>query len=140
MKLILIFAALSLFGGEARAETPTYEVAYSSFASVGVRCSTGTVIQINLTRPAGFSANVAGYRFLNQASDASWIGGASVSTATANGDNLDNLGEKLASGSSSVFQVFKDYRRNGSIVPVYCKAADALGANGAVLSVVWFGY
>ena len=140
--LILFIFAVVLSCGEAQAgEQPTFEVGYSSFAVVGVRCSTGTAIQINATRPTGFTATPAGYRVQNQDSaDTVWIGGVSVSSDTSTGGALTNLGEQLTNGSSGPYGVAKDYRSAAALVPVYCLAADAAGSAGAVLSVVWFGY
>lgn len=140
--LILFIFAVVLSCGEAWAgEQPVFDVGYSSIAVVGVRCSTGTAIRVNATRPTGFTANLAGYRIQNQdGADAVWIGGVSVSSDTSAGGALTNLGEQLTAGSSGPYGIAKDYRSAAGLIPLYCLAADAAGAAGAVLSVVWFGY
>ena len=121
---------------------PSYEIGYTSAIPTGVRCTTGTVVQINLTRPTGFNAIVAGYRVQNQDdADAVWIGGVSVSTYSATAAALTALGEKLTAGSDGTYPLGRDYN-NGTAarIPLYCRAADAAGAAGAILSVYWFGY
>ena len=143
--IFAVVAALGLCAVEAKAgTTPTFEVAYTTYATTGIRCSTSTAIQINASRPTGWGANVAGYRLVNQdAGDSVWIGGPSVSTDTAvqPTTNLTNLGEELKSGASSAWPVGKDYGRPAvPLAPIYCKAADAAGASGAIISIVWFGY
>lgn len=144
-KLFWGIAALMLMGlaPEAKAATNSmYDIGYTSFAVVGVRCSTGTTSQINASRPSGFSATPAGYRILNQDSaDAVWLGGVSLTTHATVTANLLTLGEKLASGSSVVYAVGKDPSRSTvPLAPIYCKAADAAGGAAVDLSVVWFGY
>ena len=139
-----IAAALFLFAGNAEAgEQPSFEVGYSSYMTTGVKCSSGTLgAALNLTRPTGFSANVAGYRIINQDSaDSVWVGGPSVSTSTVAGDSLTNLGELVAAGASIVVQVGKAYGTAASPrILLYCRAADAAGDAGVTVSVAWFGY
>lgn len=143
--LLGIAAALFLFAGDAKAgEQPTFEVGYSSYMVTGIKCSTGTISSTaaNATRPTGFAANVAGYRIINQDSaDSVWVGGPSVSTATAVGDSLTELGEMVAAGASLSLSVGKTYMSGGSpLIPFYCRAADAAGAAGVIISIAWFGY
>lgn len=147
MKLAKILCAVAVclaFGaGKAKAGENTLVIGYSQLAITGFRCSSGTVsAQVNASRPSGFTGNVAKYRITNEdATNAVWIGGASVSTATANGDSLANLGEKIAAGNSVDLEVGKNYASSGvPLVPFYCKAADAAGAAGIVISVRWLGY
>ena len=146
MKKLFILAALIFTLTQAKgamaADQGTFEVAYSSMMTTGIRCSTSTVIRINPSRPTGFTANIAGYRVTNNdSSDMVWIGGPSVSTATANGDSLTNLGEPLAAGSSAPWPIGKTYLSGGQpLIPLFCKAADAAGAAGAVMTITWFGY
>ena len=150
MKKFLFTLALALaLPGLARAEQANFEVGYSSIATTGIACTTVTVVQINATRPTGFRANIAGYRITNQDSaDAVWIGGPYVSTSTLQiGSSTDfaNLGEKLAAGASAPYALGKEYQSvvssaGAPLVRLYCKAADAAGAAGAVISIVWFGY
>lgn len=121
---------------------PAFEIGYSSAMPIGVRCTTGTVVQINLTRPTGFNAIVAGYRVQNQDdTDPVWIGGVSVSTYSATAAALGALGEKLTAGADGTYPLGRDYN-NGTAtrIPLYCRAADAAGVSGAILSVYWFGY
>ena len=142
-KLLLLAVGLFLFApGDAAAQTAIYDQGYSTIAVKGFRCSTGTISQINLTRPAGFQMRVAGYRVQNQDSaDAVWIGGASVSTSTLAGAEIDLLGEKLIAGANAPYSLHKDpIRPNTPNVPIYCLAADAAGAGGVIVSVAWFGF
>ena len=141
MKLILTVLALML-SGTAHA-MDTFEVGYSSMAVTGVRCSTGTAIQVNAYRPNGFKANVAGYRIANQdASEAVWLGDINVSTKTLSiTDSMTNLGERVGPYASAPYALGKSYLTPSvPLIPVYCKAEDAAGAAGAVISVMWFGY
>ena len=143
MKKLILVALLALGVSEAKAADASFEVAYSSFMTVGVRCSSGTAnTQINATYPTGFRANVAGYRLGNQDSaDDVFIGGPSLSTGTVTTDTKTDLGEKIAAGASAPWPVGKTYLTGGvPLIPVYCKAEDDAGAAGVTLSVVWFGY
>lgn len=134
----ILFSALLLMGlsSVAKADDAVFHVGYSSVAVRGVICSSGTVSQINATRPQGFKGAVAGYRVQNQDSTNNvWIGGPIVSTAAA---SIANLGLKLAPGDSAVWHVsYDDVRR--ALVPLYCKNADA-DTDGLAISVEWFGY
>ena len=137
-KLLFSLALLLGASGAARAEGEAYfHVGYSSTALTGVRCSSGTVVQLNATRPTGYKAKVVGYRVQNQSTGSIWIGGISVSTNV-----VANLGEMLGAGTpgdSGVWMAGYDYRRNAD-VPLYCRAADNLGAAGGSISVSWWGY
>lgn len=145
IKKLWMALGLMLLGGNAMAGELITDVGYSSFSVVGIKCSSGAVaVQLNASRPAGFSANVGGYRVQNQDSaDAVWIGGVSVSTmpAVVTAASIANLGEKIASGSNSPVTLGKDYSRATSpLAPIYCRAEDAAGADGVIVSVFWFGY
>lgn len=145
MKMLgLIFGLMIAMARPSSAVEATFEIAYSSFASVGVKCSTGTQVRINATRPTGFTSNIAGYRIINQnATYAAFLGGPSVSTSTAGtaaANDYANLGERVGPRASDPFPVGKGYISTGGLVPVYCMCEDAAGANGCILSVVWFGY
>lgn len=142
---LAMVAALTLCASEASA-APAFEIGYSTFATAGIRCSSGTAIQINLNRPTGFLASVAGYRVFNaDSADSVWLGGVSVSTLPATAINAShtftNLGEEVKPAASAPWPLGKDYGRGGvPLVPLYCKASDDAGAAGAVISVTWFGY
>lgn len=136
--LLSLFAVVGL-SGIASADSGIFHVGYATQAVTGVTCSTGTVFQLNLTRPTGFKGKVVGYRIQNQDSgDAVWIGGVTVSTSAESA-----RGEMLGPGSpgdSGVWMVGYDYIRATPIdVPLYCRAADAAGAAGVMVSVSWFG-
>lgn len=146
-KKIVAWLALGLCGlfstPDAEA-APAFEVGYTTFSVTGVICSTGTRSQINATKPGNMGGVVAGYRIQNQDSSAAvWLGGITVTTHTTNGNPtaLASLGEKLTSGSNSVWMLGKDYNRGGvpPLVPIYCLAPDG-STSGVVLSVNWFGY
>ena len=140
-KLAILAAILSLGAVKAMAQSPTFEVAYSTFATMGVNCTSGTVVNIVASRPTAFAANVAGYRILNQDSTNNiWLGGISVTTHTTTDNGITNLGERLKPGESAVWPLYKDYKRLAAMVPIYCKAADAAATSGVKISVVWFGY
>ena len=142
-KIFWAVLGLALLGGNAKAGENITDVGYSSFSVTGVKCSSGPVaVQLNATRPTGFSANVGGYRIQNQDSaDAVWIGGPSVSTSTLAGDGITNLGERIPSYGNSPVSLGKDYSRGAvPLAPIYCRAEDAAGAAGVVISVFWFGY
>ena len=139
-KFLATLALVISLGGMAHADTGVFEVSYPTHAVTGVTCSTGTVIQWNATRPTGFGGKVAGYRLQNQDSaDSVWIGGITVSTSAATA-----LGTQLAGGApgdSAVWMVGYDYSRSTPVnSPMYCRAADAAGAAGVLVSVEWFGY
>lgn len=120
----------------------TYDVGYSTFVPVGIICTTGTVRQLNATRPTGFTHNIAGYRIQNHDSaDSVYIGTVRVSSGTNGTDtHVATLGERLAAGASGVWHVFRDRKDSNNNTPIYCLAADAAGAAGAVVTVTWFGY
>lgn len=142
-KMFWMALGLMLLGVKAQAGELITDVGYSSFSVTGVKCSSGAVaVQLNASRPAGFSANVGGYRIQNQDSaDAVWIGGPSVSTSTVVGDSITNLGERIPSYGNSPVTLGKDYSRGASpLAPIYCRAEDAAGAAGVIVSVFWFGY
>ena len=137
------FALLCLGVAPAKAQQmPGYTVGYSSYASVGYRCSTGTIsaLPLNNTRPVGFSANVMGYRIFTANPNNVFIGGPAVSTSTTLGDSIANLGIRLVTNTAQLFQVGKAYGTGGvPLVPLFCKAEDSAGNNGVVISVEWFG-
>ena len=135
---ITLFAAIS----DASAATdPTFEVGYSSFATKGVVCSTGSVTQINAVRPVGFGAQVAGYRISNDdSSNAVWLGRVNVSSATTTAAMRLAKGEKLGPGANATWMTGKSYlQTTASLVPIYCLAADA-ATSGVELTLNWFGY
>lgn len=140
-KLLAVAAFLGALLAAPRADAANsiMDVGYSTFSAKGITCSTGTVIQINASRPTGFTSNIAGYRIQNQDSaDPVWIGDVNVSSST-----VANLGEMLNGGSpgdSVVYPVGKDYASDSQLVKVYCIAANGAGAAGATISVIWFGY
>lgn len=139
-----LLALLGLFAApEAKAAGPAFEIGYTTFAVTGVICSTGTRSQINLTKPHNMGGVVAGYRVQNQdASNAVWLGGITVSTNTAGNvsGTLGALGEKLTAGSNAPWALGKDYNRSSvPLTPIYCLAPDA-ATSGVPLSVLWFGY
>jgi len=138
----IIFAALALVAlcGDAKAEG-FFDIGYSSVAFSAVRCTTGTVVQLNATRPTGFSAGISGYRLLNQDSSPQsaevWIGGTSVSTSVF---SLDGFGYRLKAGESADIKVAKDYRRAGNPVPIGCKAASSAAVGSLpIVSILWYG-
>ena len=142
-KIFWAVLGLALLGGEVKAGENITDVGYSSMAVVGIKCSSGAVaVQLNASRPTGFSANVGGYRIQNQDSAESvWIGGPSVSTATTNSTTWANLGERIPSYGNSPVGLGKDYSRSTvPLIPIYCRAEDAAGAAGVIVSVFWFGY
>ena len=137
--LFCMTAMLSATGS--MAQGGVFDVAYSTFGARGVCVTTGTVVQINATRPTNFVARVAGYRIQNQDSaDTVWIGGVDVTTHTTNNNAtaVANLGEQVVPGETTVWPVFKDSDSN--MVKLYAKAADAASTVCAMISVMWFGY
>ncbi len=147
MKKILALAgllALSCAGVEAQAGfTPTYEVGYSTFATVALHCTTGTAIQVNGTRPSGFTDNVAGYRIQNHnATSKTYFGGVFVAIPGATVTNGAASGEYLAAGGGSgTWHLGKNPQLSGQpITPLYCICESAAGANSCVITVTWFGY
>lgn len=142
LKVVALFSALLALSlaGEARA-SGSFDIGYTTFTQSGIFCTTGTVVQINLTRPDGFAAVPVGYRIQNQDSaDSVWLGKVDVTTHTSTAANLLDLGEKLVAGADTTFQVGIDHRNTGARVPIYCRAADAAGAAAVLLSVLWFGF
>lgn len=131
LKALLFMACLALMPKSAFAGTNVFESAVSSgtLSPTVVRCSTGTAIRIdNLANPSGVKAWL---RVMNQdASNKVWLGfDNNVSTNPAAG----NLGERLAAdGGSAVYAQSRD-------VQLWCKAADAAGASGCILSLAAWG-
>jgi len=138
-KGLILMAGLMVAPGLCFAANPSYEVGYTTTVPRGVIVTTGTVVQLNGTRPTGFTARVAGYRIQNQdAASSIWIGGVSVSTSAA---GLATLGEKLGPGADIVFHLGVDVARSGlPLSPIYAMAADGAGADAVLVSVTWFGY
>ena len=140
--LLFMAGMLSATGSMAQsANGGVFDVAYSTFGTRGVCVTTGTVVQINATRPTNFKARVAGYRIQNQDSaDTIWIGGVSVTTHSTNNNAtaIANLGEQVVPGETTVWPVFKD--ADADVVKLYAKAADAASTVCAFISVMWFGY
>lgn len=134
MKKLLLLVGILFLARSARAEA-VFDVGVTSHAVTGVVCTTGTVVQINLTRPTGFASKVTGWRVQNQDSgDSAWIGGLSVSTSAAS-----NLGFRLVAGDDVTYPL--GYNPiNSAEPPLYCRAEDAAGAAAVLLSVEWFGY
>lgn len=141
MKKLLLLAGFLILGGIGKAHAEAvFDVGYSTGLPIGVICTTGTVVQINATRPTGFTGKVVGYRVQNQDSaDSVWNGGPNVSTTTTTSADLTNLGERLVAGADAPFPLGYDYQ-NSRDARLYCRAADSAGASGVVLSVYWFGY
>ena len=133
MKKFLLGLGLCFLSGSASAFELTYEKTASTWTVTGVTCSTGTAIEI--------TQSISGYNLLNHrvqnqdSADAVWIGyNSSVSTSAASG-----LGERLDAGASGTWSA--GYELNAKrAVQIYCKAADAAGAAGVLLSVAAFGY
>ena len=134
MKKLLLLAGMLFCAGSAHAES-VFDVGVTSHGVTGVACTTGTVVQINATRPTGFTSKVTAWRVQNQdGGDAVWIGGPAVSSSA-----LSGLGGRLVAGDDAVFGL--GYNPVLSANPaLYCLAANAAGAAAATLSVEWFGY
>ena len=116
-----------------------FHVGYTTHGVVNVICTTGTVVKINTDRPTGMGGRAVGYRVQNQdAGDAVWIGALTISTSAASARGGEMLGAG-SPGDSSVWMLGYNYLLSAE-VPLYCKAADAAGAAGALISVTWFGY
>jgi hypothetical protein len=142
MKTLFIGLALLCLGAiDAKADgSPSFTAGYSSYTVVAVRCSTGTTIQVN-SRPAGFQANIAGYRAFNPNVANVFFGGSTINTATAVGSDLTNFGRRLVTNTAETFNLGKLYSRlSVPLVPLFCRAEDSAGSGGAVISVEWFGY
>ena len=141
MKKLLIGALFALcMCGRAEAGNPTFEIGYGSHTLQGIVCTTGTVVQINGSRPSGIRGRVAGYLLQNYNSDAIFVGDANVSTHTG---TIANLGAKLTQNDSLPLHLGRDQARD-AIAPIYCIAANAAtvdaGTSGAELMVWWFFY
>ena len=137
MKKFLLGLGLCFLSGSASAFELTFEKGYSSHSVVGVKCDTGTVVNIAPANLGGY--NIAGYRIQNQdTADAVWLGGPSVATSTVSGD-YTNLGEKLVAGADGPFPYGYDQDRK-TVVELFCKAADAAGTAGVILSRAIFYY
>ena len=145
----LIIAAMLLAGlaGRALAFTETYDKGFSSFTVKGIVCTTGTTV--NITADAQVSTwtvmsgyNLGGFRIQNQDSaDSMWLGGQSVSTTTVSAAQKQYLGEKVAAGGNAVYAVSRDsYATSPGNVQIYCRAEDAAGVDGIIVSVALFGY
>lgn len=137
-KFLLIAAMLGLGASSAHAYEDSYDKGWSSATVTGVNCTSGTAVNITGSTFAvpmnGF--RMGGYRIQNQhASCAVWIGyNGNVSTSA-----LSNLGVTLTAGKDGTFPV--GYNPDTSTqVQVWCRSADACGANGATLSREGFGY
>ena len=141
-----LIVGLLLCAGKAQAQMKHFEVGYASFTVTGVKCSSGTSIEITSlsasTRTlAGFE--IVGYRVQNQ--DASYHGFISntpnLSTTSVTAAQLARLGERIAKdGGSVTYQVGRDPDRSWPReVRLYCQAEDGSGANGIALSVAAFG-
>lgn len=141
MKSILLGLALLCLGAvEAKADgSPIFTSGYSSYTVVGVRCSTNTTIQVN-SRPAGFTARVAGYRAFNPNVANVFFGGQTINTATADGSDLTNFGRRLVTNVAETFWLGKSFATASPLIPFFCRAEDSAGSGGAVISVEWFGY
>ena len=135
MKRLALAVILVCLGAKAHAAQSVFDIGYSTFAVSAVGVTTGTVVQINVSRPTGFSANVAAYRLVNQdATYAIWCGGSAVAISGA------NRGEKLAAGASVVWPIGKNLT-DGTLTPIYCIADSAATATSLPqLSIVWFGH
>lgn len=137
MKKFLLGLGLCFLSGSASAFELTFEKGYSSHSVVGVKCDTGTVVNIAPANLGGY--NIAGYRIQNQdTADAVWLGGPNVSTSTVAGD-YTNLGEKLAAGADGPYPFSYDPERKAP-TELFCKAADAAGTAGVILSRITFYY
>ena len=135
---LLAVVGLAALPGLAQAQA-MFHVGYTTHGAVNVVCTTGTVVQTNATRPTGWGGRAVGYRVQNQdAGDAVWLGGVTISTHAASAAGGEMLGPG-SPGDSAVWMLGYDTRRSAE-VPLYCKAADAAGAAGALISVTWFGY
>ena len=112
----------------------------STFTIVGLDITSGTVIRVN-SRPAGFGANIAFYRFINNhATTEIFLGGISLTTAAAASERLA-VANHAGGRDRADWPVGKDHARFGQIVPIYAQAADSASATDRPkLSVLWFGY
>ena len=130
----LILFAILFVPIEASAYQEVIEVVKSTATNSGFKCSSGTATEITALDLSGF--NQAGLRITNIDSTAEvYIGfTAEVSTDTSNSLSLANLGERLGKdGSGAPYSI-------GKKISVFCKGADACGADGCILTIVKFGY
>ena len=131
---ILFFAIAS----KVSAEDLTYDKGYSTWSATGFRCSSGT--SINMTTSLQ-DYNIGTYRIVNldSADDVYFGHNTSISTRTAAGDSLTGLGERVAAGGSSTWDLGFNIIENAR-VQIWCKAEDDAGAGGVVVSRAVFGY
>jgi len=144
-KLLLLTAAILVYGSPAHAGSqPTIDTEYLKGAPVGIICTTGTAVQVNLTPPATLSSaeaeRVAGWRIQNQDSTYSvWIGSNNVTISEI--DGLGTLGEKLVAGADGSYSLGRQrHLASWPYTVLGCKAESAAGTSGVLLSVFWFVY
>ena len=139
MKRILMGLALAVFAGVSNAhaggKTPTYEIGYSTFATVSVICTTGTAVNISTTPYTPQAQGPwAGFVVENQDSaDTVWFGDDKVNAAVGSGLRL------APAGTWSV-HLGKAKKSPNWLTPFYCEADSAAGAAGVQLLMFWFGY
>ena len=136
MKRILMVLGLFLMGASnASAKTPTYEVGYSTFATVNVICTTSTAVNISTTPYLPQAHGPwAGFIVQNQDSaDTAWFGNDRVNAAAG-------AGFKLLPGESWPVMLGKSKDNANWLTPFYCEADSAAGASGVQLLMFWFGY
>jgi hypothetical protein len=144
MRKILAVLGLTLMLGasEAKAQSPSYEIAYTTFSNYGMFVTSGTAKEITALPHSGFTGIRAGYRIRNQGASTVWLGGVSVSTRTAAGSTvavMNLLGEELRSGESVVWMSGR-HGRTDLLNKIYAIAADGAGTTQVPLSIVLFGY
>lgn len=119
-----------------------WDKGYSTWTAIGIFCTTGTSVQLNATRQLiGF--NIGGYRINNlDGADAVYVGNApSVSTFSATAVALAQLGERIASGGSTTYELgLNPDLADQPDVELWCRAVDAAGTASALLNLVSFGY
>lgn len=139
IKALAFAAILAILPGAARASgEAVYSKGHSTWTAVGFQCSSGTAGGIVIST-VGFITSAV--RITNQdATYAVWLGPrVDVSTKTLAGDSSTNRGEKLAAGSSGVWELGYDNR--AQVRPkIFCIAADGVGALQVPLSIAIFGY
>jgi len=141
-KTLLSLLALVALSAPASALENTLEVGYSSATNYGIFCTSGTVIQLNANLRDRMQHGVAGYRLQNQGAEDVWYGfDVNMTTATAAGDDISELGTKLQPGDSSVEHVDKVPGESGkpTLIPLYCQAADASGADSEPVQISAYG-
>ena len=141
IKLLALAALLALMPRSSHAQGEAmFSKGHSTWTAVGVNCTTGTAAAITIST-VGFITS--GVRITNQSSTSTysvWLGPTMyVSTKTLTGDAAALRGEKLAPGSSGVWELGYDSR--GQVRPkIFCLAADQAGGNTVPLSIAIFGY